>query len=219
MQTIIITAGGTVEPIDDVRAVTNFSTGSVGLALAQEACERGLAVELLLGKLAQGAPHPNAKVTRFGSAQNLSDLLLPLVHSCAASGRAVVFHSAAVADYAPVPVAGKISSDRDELTLTLRKTPKIIDQIKPEGAHGIWLTSFKLLSKKDGRDVKEVAKAQMKRTRSDCVVANYTEDVTPPHYTGWVLLASGAEREVRSRSELAKIALDVALRHIPASRE
>jgi phosphopantothenoylcysteine synthetase/decarboxylase len=205
--TIIITAGGTVEPIDDVRAIINFSTGSVGLSLAKEAATRGFPVELLLSKIAKGPSPEGVHTSLFGSAEDLQRQLLQLIQEKKKEGRVAVFHSAAVADYAPKKASGKIPSDQNELTLTLYKTPKILDQIKPIEEKDLWLTSFKLLSRKDGRDVKEVAKAQMKRTRSNAVVANYIEDVIVPSYLGWVLLASGEEREVTSRESLADAVL------------
>ena len=207
--TIIITAGGTVEPIDDVRAIINFSTGSVGLSLAQEAVSQNFAVELLLSKIAKGPAPQGAHTTLFGSAEDLQAKLLSLIQEKKRSGRVAVFHAAAVADYAPKKATGKIPSDQNELTLTLYKTPKIIDHIKPTEDPDLWLTSFKLLSRKDGREVKEVARAQMKRTRSNAVVANYIEDVIVPSYLGWVLLTSGEERQVNSRDELAGALLSV----------
>lgn len=206
--TIIITAGGTVEPIDDVRAIINFSTGSVGLSLAQEAVSQGFSVELLLSKLAKGPAPQGAHTTLFGSAEDLQTKLLSLIQE-KRSGRVAVFHAAAVADYAPKKATGKIPSDQNELTLTLYKTPKILDHIKPTEDPNLWLTSFKLLSRKDGREVKEVARAQMKRTNSNAVVANYIEDVSVPSYLGWVLLTSGEERQVNSRDELAGALLSV----------
>jgi phosphopantothenoylcysteine synthetase/decarboxylase len=205
--TIIITAGGTVEPIDDVRAIINFSTGSVGLSLAKEALARGFSVELLLSRIAKGPVPEGVNMTPFGSAQHLMEILLQKISEKKKVGRVAVFHAAAVADYAPVKAEGKIPSDREELTLTLRKTPKIVDKIKPSEDPDLWLTSFKLLSRKDGRDVIEVARAQMQRTRSNSVVANYIEDVIVPNYKGWVLLADGTQREVNARDDLASAVL------------
>jgi phosphopantothenoylcysteine synthetase/decarboxylase len=201
--TIIITAGGTVEPIDEVRAIINFSTGSVGLSLAQEAISQGFAVELLLSKISRGVAAEGVHTTIFGSAEDLQIKLLSLIQEKKKEGKVAVFHAAAVADYAPKKAPGKIPSDQDELTLTLYKTPKIVDQIKPNEDPNLWLTSFKLLSRKDGREVKEVARAQMQRTRSNAVVANYIEDVIVPAYLGWILIPSGQEHRVNSRDELA----------------
>jgi phosphopantothenoylcysteine decarboxylase / phosphopantothenate---cysteine ligase len=206
---VVITAGGTVEPIDDVRAITNFSRGEVGLALVREALSRGREVFFFASPTVRGAPPAGAKVIPFGSAQSLSDALTAKVRELAAGAGVYVLHAAAVADYAPVPVLGKIPSDREELTLTLKKTPKIVDSLKRPGDTGIALASFKLLSRKDGRDVREVARAQLLRTRSDLVVANYVEDVKGESYTGWVIPARGAEAAVSSREEMARVALDL----------
>jgi phosphopantothenate---cysteine ligase (CTP) len=200
--TIIITAGGTVEPIDDVRAIINFSTGAVGLSLANEAAAQGFSVKLLLGQMSRGSA-AGVPTTLFGSAEDLHTKLLSLIQEKKKAGKVAVFHAAAVADYAPKKALGKIPSDQNELTLTLYKTPKIVDHIKPTEDPNLWLTSFKLLSREDGRDVKEVARAQMKRTKSNAVVANYIEDVIVPSYLGWVLVSSGEERQVNSREALA----------------
>ena len=132
---------------------------------------------------------------------------LPRVEAFSNGPGVIVFHAAAVADYAPVRTDGKISSDQEELTITLRRNPKIVDQIKPLGRNNVTLCSFKLLSRKDARDVRDVARVQLIRTGSDLVVANYVEDVFAGQYLGWICLPNGEDIVVSSRAELARRAL------------
>ncbi|MFO0982251.1 MAG: phosphopantothenoylcysteine decarboxylase [Planctomycetota bacterium] len=126
---LLITAGGTREPIDEVRYIGNSSTGALGCALAQEALRRGCSVSLLRGQGAiEPASHERLQVIVFTSAADLRARLQALAD--AGERFTAVIHAAAVADYTPDPVAGKIRSDRERLVLELKPVPKIVDELK-----------------------------------------------------------------------------------------
>ncbi len=92
----IITAGPTYEPLDEVRRLTNFSTGKLGSELANFLTERGHEVELLLGESATWCGEQKAKkIQRFTSTQNLCDRL----ENLASPTINAVFHAAAVSDF------------------------------------------------------------------------------------------------------------------------
>lgn len=98
---VIVTAGPTVERIDPVRYISNFSSGKMGYALAREAANRGAAVTLISGPLALDTP---AKVKRIEieSAQELLEALISAYSSCD-----ILIMAAAVADFRPANYSTK----------------------------------------------------------------------------------------------------------------
>lgn len=108
----IVTAGPTYEALDEVRRLTNFSTGKLGSELANYLTSRGHEVELLLGESATWCGEQKAKrVQRFSSTQDLHDKLAAL----ASTEVSAVFHAAAVSDFK----FGKIwNTDGEELKST-----------------------------------------------------------------------------------------------------
>src|SRR5471032_2536367 len=94
----IVTAGPTYEPLDDVRRLTNFSTGRLGTELANYLAARGHKVVLLIGEQATHAGERRAQRVEFFS--TTADLHAKLK---ALSAKKVdsIFHAAAVSDFAP----------------------------------------------------------------------------------------------------------------------
>jgi phosphopantothenoylcysteine synthetase/decarboxylase len=93
----IVTAGPTYEPLDKVRRLTNFSTGTLGAELAAFLHERGHEVTLLISETATYRGELKAKsIQTFTTTANLRDLL----RSLANSSRDTLFHAAAVSDFA-----------------------------------------------------------------------------------------------------------------------
>ena len=122
-RTIVVTAGGTREPLDPVRFIGNRSSGKQGVALAVAAASRGAQVTLIAANLEVPVP-PGVQVVHVGTTLELSDAALT-----AASSADVVIMAAAVADYRPAAVAeAKIKKETqgEELHLTLVKNPDIL---------------------------------------------------------------------------------------------
>jgi len=121
---ILITAGPTYEDIDPVRFIGNRSSGRMGFALAREAARRGAAVTLVAGPTALEAPEA-AELVRVRGAVEMRDAVMTRLE-----GLDAVVMAAAVADYAPdVPAPQKIAKSSGPLTLTLRRTPDILEGI------------------------------------------------------------------------------------------
>ena len=134
----VVTAGPTYEPLDDVRRLTNFSTGRLGIELANFLTARGHDVTLLLGELATYAGERKAKtVAAFTTTADLRDRLKALSERpCDA-----IFHVAAVNDFTfgrvldaatqkPIASAKKISTRQGALLVELTPTPKIIAALR-----------------------------------------------------------------------------------------
>ena len=140
---ILLTSGATREPIDDVRFLSNVSTGATGASLADALAARGHTVTLLRGTGAV-APKRVRAVREFTST---ADLLAQLRSLLATGGFDTVIQCAAVADYTPARVThGKMSSYAPALTLRLVPTPKILPQIKSFAPRPPLVVGFKLTS-------------------------------------------------------------------------
>lgn len=170
MKHVLVTAGGTREPIDDVRAVTNSSSGRFGAALALAAHEQGFRVTFVAAHdaIRAGIAPPGARVVPFGTTEELD---AALTRCFADDPPDVVFMAAAVADYRPVPTDGKIASDRDELVIRMGRTPKILATLRRRLPTAT-LVGFKLLSGVTPEELATVGVAQCRRDALDFTVAN-----------------------------------------------
>lgn len=123
---IVITAGPTIEEIDPVRYISNYSSGKMGYALACAAKKMGAIVTLISGPVALDAPE-NIQLVKVKSAANMMEA------TWAATRTADIFiAAAAVADYTVLDRAEKKlkkTDDSDLLTLTLQKNPDILATI------------------------------------------------------------------------------------------
>lgn len=121
---IVITAGGTREPIDPVRFIGNRSTGKMGVALAEAAIARGAAVILIAA--ATEVPLPSeATVVRVETAAELGAALADAMRDVRHEPDALVM-AAAVADFTPTRVADEKLARADGLTLELSPTPDLL---------------------------------------------------------------------------------------------
>ena len=121
-RTIVISAGGTQEPIDPVRVITNNSSGKMGYALAEAARDRGAQAVLVTAPTALPDP-PLVEVVRVQTAAQMAEAVLGAV------GRAdALIMAAAVADYRPAAAAEqKIKKTDAALTIELAKTIDILE--------------------------------------------------------------------------------------------
>lgn len=177
----IVTAGPTYESLDQVRRLTNFSTGRLGTELAQFLTAEGHSVVLLKGEQAVFRQDgPAGREVAFTSTEDLSQKL----RSLAGSDCHAVFHAAAVSDFAFGRVfrrsedgnlaemhSGKLSTRLGSLLVELVPTPKIIAELRD------WFPDALLVGWKyevDGgpADVVRAAHDQLDSCRTDACVAN-----------------------------------------------
>jgi phosphopantothenoylcysteine decarboxylase/phosphopantothenate--cysteine ligase len=165
---VLVINGATQEPIDDMRVVSNRSTGALGAALARQAWLLGADVEHWFGH-GEAAPPPHAPVTRFSSVEDLLRL------APRASGFDVILVPAAISDYAPERHKGKIPSSAGDLTLRLKPLPKVIDELRKH-AKGL-LVPFKAESGVTEAQLIERARQSQRERGAPFVVANLLADV------------------------------------------
>ncbi len=217
----LVVAGGTREPVDDVRVITNSSTGRFGAAIAEALLAAGASVTVLASRelaSARWAPAgERVRVETFGSA---ADLASRIASTVAAERPDVVFMAAAVSDYAPVAADGKIRSDRDELTLTLRRTPKILATLRDACGPDAFIVGFKLLSGVEHEELVATALGQVGRDRLDLSVANDLADLAESAHPVTLVTPDGAAvRVLGGRAEVAVELVDFVLRRRGASRD
>jgi phosphopantothenoylcysteine decarboxylase/phosphopantothenate--cysteine ligase len=187
---VLVTAGGTREPIDPVRFVGNRSSGKQGHALAAEAAARGAKITLV-STVDLPAP-PQADVVRVETAAEMEDA----VHAAEASADVVVM-AAAVADFRPAVVAErKLKKQAGVPEITLEPTPDILAGLGTRKRPGQTIVGFAA----ETDEVRQNAAAKLAAKGIDVIVAN---DVTAPgagfeHDTNHVVImdADGTEREV-----------------------
>lgn len=166
---LLITAGATREPIDEVRFLSNVSTGRTGAALAESLLEAGHAVSLLHG---EGAVTPSSDLhcEAFSSAD---DLRSRLQRHLATGNYDAVIMTAAVSDFRPVQsVAGKISSEQNELMLHLVRNEKILPQLKRFSPRPLTVVGFKLTVAADESARRAAVTEQFSAGGVDIVVHN-----------------------------------------------
>jgi phosphopantothenoylcysteine decarboxylase/phosphopantothenate--cysteine ligase len=167
---VLVTAGGTREPIDAVRYVGNRSSGRMGVALAAEAARRGADVALVGANLAVDPPD-GVRVVQVTTAGELE-------HATRAEFATadVLLMAAAVADFRPADaVDGKIKKgDRDELTVRLEPTTDVLAAVAAERRDGQTLVGF---AAEHGGGALDNAREKLERKGLDAVVLN---DVSQP---------------------------------------
>ena len=193
----VVTAGPTYEPLDEVRRLTNFSTGRLGSELAAYLRSHGHGVTLLLGQQATYQPGEGAEFLEvFTTTEDLRTRLQRLASQPEPVD--AVFHAAAVGDFKFGKVwqrspdgalvelkAGKISSRLESMLVELVAAPKIIRELRG------WFPRSLLVGWKyevdDGRSVViGKAEAQIAENRIDACVAN-----GPAYGPGFGLVTSG----------------------------
>ena len=166
---VLISAGGTREPLDSVRYVGNRSSGRMGVALAAEARRRGARVTLLGANLQVAAP-VGVELVQTPTA---ADLEREAVARAALSD--VVIMAAAVADYRPVgALAAKRSKDRDPWNVELEPTTDVLATIGADPRPGRLLVGF---AADEGERGLERAREKRTRKHADLFVYN---DVAQP---------------------------------------
>jgi phosphopantothenoylcysteine decarboxylase/phosphopantothenate--cysteine ligase len=160
---VLVTAGGTREPLDSVRYLGNRSSGKMGVALAEEARRRGAEAILLAANLAIPAPHGVETIpTPTAEARRHAALALPDVD--------VLLLAAAVADYRPAEaVAGKRPKDESAWTVELAPTADIARELGEQKGPGQVLVAFGAEHGDDGRERK---RAMLETKNADLVVYN-----------------------------------------------
>jgi phosphopantothenoylcysteine decarboxylase/phosphopantothenate--cysteine ligase len=179
---VVVSAGGTREPIDAVRVIANRSSGKQGHAIAQEAARRGARVTLVTTVPFAGHTHGRVVAVDVETAAEMKAAV-----DSAARDADVVIMAAAVADFRPVPVSdGKWKKDAGAPPIVLEPTPDILAGLGAAKRPGQVLVGFAA----ETENLEANARGKLERKNLDLVVAN---DVSAPqvgfgHDTNAVLI-------------------------------
>jgi phosphopantothenoylcysteine decarboxylase/phosphopantothenate--cysteine ligase len=166
---IVVTAGGTREPLDPVRFIGNRSSGKQGVAIALAAAARGAIVTLICANVEVDVSVGIA-VLQVGTTAELADAV-----TAAAGDADVVIMAAAVADYRPESVAeSKIKKEAqgDILNLTLVKNPDILHDLSQTRRPGQVIIGFAAETETDPTALLELGRAKIARKGCDYLVLN-----------------------------------------------
>ena len=158
---VVVSAGGTQEPLDPVRYVGNRSTGKMGFAIAEAARDRGAYVTIVTGPVALETPYGIHRV----DVHTVAEMLVVLEQATADSDAIIM--AAAPADYRPAsPAEHKIkkTSDKGTLEVELVKNPDIIATL-PAGGVRVGFAA-------ETRNLEEYARQKLPAKRLDFIVAN-----------------------------------------------
>ena len=164
---ILITAGPTYERLDPVRYIGNFSTGKMGLALAEACALRGAEVELVAGPVQLPTFHPNIHRTDVESAQQMYEATTKLFPSCQAA-----ILCAAVADFTPVICADEKIKRKGPMTLSLEPTHDIAAALGEMKTTQQRLVGFALETQNEMGNARE----KLTRKNLDLIVLNTLRD-------------------------------------------
>lgn len=180
-RSFLITYGGTEEPIDDVRTLSNRSTGQSGSQLAAELTQRGHKVEVLRSERSPEAPYVLNQKTFMGSdsLQRLLELRLKTpvdtwVQMAAVSDFKVAKIQNGTESLAERP--GKLSSDEPELTLKLKRAPKLIQELGSKRPKSCKLVAFKLTSHASVTEARQAVLKLVGNSPVDFVLHNDLKD-------------------------------------------
>jgi phosphopantothenoylcysteine decarboxylase / phosphopantothenate---cysteine ligase len=206
---VVVTAGGTREPIDPVRFISNYSSGKMGYALAVAAADRGARVTLIT--TAKHPAHPGVQTRPVETAEDMR-----LAVRGELPGAQLLVMAAAVADFRPArKVTHKIRREqRPELVLELERIGDIVGDLSREpGAEGVYRLGFAA----EDADLLASAREKMARKRLDAIFAN---DISRAdigfgvdHNAGMLLLRDGTrlDFERMTKREIADRLLDVVI--------
>ena len=167
--TITITAGPTIEELDPVRYISNYSSGKMGFAIAKAAAEMGATVNLISGPVNLTTPN-NVNRINVKSAKQMYDEALVL-----AEKSAIFISCAAVADYRAETIAKnkiKKTDDSNELVIKLVKNPDIVASIAGLKEHRPFVVGFAA----ETNDVKTYALKKLTTKNLDLICANDVSD-------------------------------------------
>jgi phosphopantothenoylcysteine decarboxylase/phosphopantothenate--cysteine ligase len=198
---VLITAGPTYEKLDPVRFIGNYSSGKMGIALAEECAERGAQVELICGPVGIKTNHPNITRTDVESAEQMYQVATRIFPNTDAA-----ILCAAVADFTPANVAdNKIKREGNKLILELEPTKDIAKALGQMKKQGQVMVGFAL----ETNDEENHAKEKLQKKNLDFIVLNSLQDEGAgfQHNTNKITLIDKDSKTcfpLKSKKEVAK---------------
>lgn len=210
-KSILIASGPTSAPLDDVRSITNQSSGRLGSVIAKTLYEHGANVEQLAGRgsltaisLYPNQPLDKLTVTHFETVDELKFALQERLQNQAID---VVIMAVAVLDYIPDRIEGKKHSSNETWTVTFRRGEKLIEQIQ-HWAPDTVIVGFKLESRISLGELQNRAEDLIARSNAKVVIANRLEEVGEQSHIAYMMVPTESGLQVsealESREKIAE---------------
>jgi phosphopantothenate---cysteine ligase (CTP) len=191
--TALVTCGPAYEPIDEVRCITNHSTGELGAMLSEALAAAGFAVICLRGNMATHPAPAGVQIVPFGTNGSLIEILEGI------EPPAAIFHAAALCDFTvarDAGAAGKIRSDTPELRLVLKPAAKVLPLLRPLFPDAL-LVGWKYEVDGTRQDAVERGRHQIAKCNTNACVVN-----GPAYGAGLGVLENDAVTHHETRPEL-----------------
>jgi phosphopantothenoylcysteine decarboxylase/phosphopantothenate--cysteine ligase len=224
---LLVTAGGTREPIDGVRFITNASTGATGTRIALDAANHGAQVTLLTSnvvlaecELAKIAASTQVKILPFDTFQSLQNRLRTLLHENHFDS---VIHSAAVSDFSVNRIVDDMGSELDAankkissnggLRIEMRLNPKLIDHLRTWSVNpNIQVIGFKLTANASPAEQLHAVVALLDHANCDFVVQNDASEVDTGRHVARIFDSDGRKLTVVNTKEELSLELSQLIR-------
>ncbi len=229
MKRIVITSGGTSEKIDNVRKITNSSSGKLGMLIANQLLDENddLKIYYVCSKNSLRPTDKRVQVVEIDGTMDLKNTIEGLltkehidyfIHSMAVSDymtdyvttierikESVKKHDDIDEAFKNIEVIGgsKISSYEDNLVIVLKPTPKIISIIK-NLSPSTYLVGFKLLDGVSKEELIEVAKRLRNKNNCDLVVANDLSNIRNGDHIGYIIDKTNEIEEAHGKDDIAQ---------------
>ncbi len=230
MKKILITAGGTSEKIDNVRKITNSSSGKLGMMIAHQLLAINhdeVKIYYICPKNALRPSSPKVEIIEIEGTEELKNTIEVILQNEKID---YFIHSMAVSDYTTDYIttiekikskikttrnveeaflnietiqSNKISSNENNLVIVLKKTPKIISMIKKLSPE-TYLIGFKLLDGVSKKELVESAKKLRDKNNCDLVVANDLSTIRKGKHVAYIIDKNNVIEKAISKEEIAK---------------
>jgi phosphopantothenoylcysteine decarboxylase/phosphopantothenate--cysteine ligase len=213
---VVVSAGGTAEPLDPVRTLGNRSSGRQGYALARVAAQRGADVTLVAGTVADLDPPAGVELRRVQTTREMRDAVLD-----AAKAADVVVMAAAVSDFRPASTSvGKIKKGQDAPSIPLEFNPDILRELVTEDVPRRLVVGFAAETGDEGGSVLDYGRAKLERKGCDLLVVNAVgagRAFEVEDNEGWLLGADGSSLSLPmgSKAALAARVWDAVAERLP----
>ena len=197
---ILLTMGTTRGYVDDVRYFSNYSSGKLGSTIAEELFRNGYQTIVVAGP-SEFKPKVASELINVRTTKEMLD-------ACQkeAAGTFGAIFCASVLDYEPSEVtSGKLRSGAKDLTIQLKPTPKIIEQVKISGSVKI---GFKLETDLTSVKAKDIAADYCKKYKLSALIANNLSAVSATSHKAWAVTVKQQVTELGSKQDIARYIID-----------
>ncbi len=197
---ILITSGGTREPIDSVRSITNTSTGQTAAQISEALSSAGYQVTYLKAKTA--VPSPSAfHTTEFDTFQDLKQALESSLRS---TEYKAVIHLAAVSDFHVANASANKIESQSSLQIQLNANPKLIDHLREWSKNkDTFIVGFKLTSGANETERNEAVQKLLQKNVVNAVVHNDLYEISKNEHHGLIYISKEKKIDFKNKYELS----------------